>query len=181
MFLDKNRGVGRLLVGGKFFAVIFVAACGLVGLVSILGCGNNFNNAEKPLQDEPPPRMVTIQFANLSTTEAVNVDFYLSYERMEFMPNGLFVSGNFFTEGVGVAGTGVIEPRSSDSIEIECTEFLSIGTTGGRFVDGESGESLGVGVPRWLQEGPLAICDGEVTFVYRSEEEGFNTTIVLKN
>lgn len=177
MHFGRNGWLAGFLMVGKF-----VVAWGiLIGSVSLWGCGTNFNNAGKTLQDEPPKRFVTINFANVSDTEAVNVDFYVSYDRLDAMPGALFVAGHYYTEGVGVAGTGVVEPRSTDTIVMDCTDLFSIGTTGGRFVDGETGESLGAGAPRWLQEGPLAICDGEVTFAYRSEAGGFNTTIVLKN
>jgi len=177
MYLCRKYWVWDFDYAGKL-----VTLCGLLlATISFFGCGTNPNNTEKPLQDEEPKRLVTIHFANLSSTEAVNVDFYVSYDRLEVIPNSLFTAGYYYTEGVGVAGTGVVEPRSTDTIEIECTDVFSIGTTGGRFVDGETGDSLGNGKPRWLQEGPLAICDGEVTFVFRSEDTGFNTTIVLKN
>ena len=41
---------------------------------------------------------------------------------------------------------------------------LTLGTSGGQFLDAESGALRGRGTPRWAQEGPLALCGGEITF-----------------
>lgn len=148
------------------------------------GCTTNLNEAARPFDqqgDQTSRRVITIRFANLSEVDAVNVDFFVTYASLSVLPNDLFVPQNFYTNDIGVAGTGVLEPRVIDEIEIECTETMTIGTTGGRFLDNESGDHRGVGTSRWLQEGPLALCDGLVIFVYRNDESGFHTTVVVQN
>lgn len=156
----------------------------LIAAISLIpGCPMAFDGVTRPnTEDDPvPQRFVTIRFANLSFTEAVHVDFYATNVPLINVPEDLFVPSNLITASVGIAGTGVVEARSSDEIKFPCTVNLTIGTTGGRFIDNESGEARGLGTARWLQEGPLAICDGVVIFAYRSEETGFNTTVAVGN
>lgn len=176
-----GKGSGIFGMRKKYYFIwryIFIPSVSL-----IFGCPMALDGINRPATgDDPvPQRFVTIRFANLSFTEAVHVDFYATNVPILNLPEELFVPANIITASVGVAGTGVVEARSTDEIKFPCTVNLSLGTTGGRFIDNESGEAKGLGTARWLQEGPLAVCDGVVIFAYRSETTGFDTTVAVGN
>ncbi len=130
--------------------------------------------------DEAPRRVtVTVRFRNLAVSEAVDVGLYVSNEVLEEIPEDLFSDENRITASIGVAGTGIIEPLDGDVIELDCSENLVIGIDGGSFLDNETGEARGMGTVRWLREGPLALCGGEITFVYLPDSAGFRTTVIV--
>ena len=59
---------------------------------------------------------------------------------------------------------------------------MALGTTGGHFVDEESGADRGDGVQRWLQEGAQFTCGAEIVFEYSSLGDGaFNTVLLLSD
>ncbi|RME41468.1 MAG: hypothetical protein D6788_01150 [Planctomycetota bacterium] len=124
---------------------------------------------------------MTVQFRNFTAGEAVDVGFFVSPTPPVVLPDDLFVEENRFLTSVGVAGTGIVQPLSQDIIEIPCSEGLTLGTSGGRFVDNETGELRGVGQPRWVQEGPLALCDAIVTFEFDGDGTEFTTRVLIGN
>ena len=128
---------------------------------------------------ETPDGFVTVRFRNLTASEAVDVQFYATNERLENWPEDLFDPAYLVTTSIGVAGTGIIRPSQVDIIELPCSDGLTIGTLGGSFVDDESGEPRGVGVPRWAQDGPLPLCNNVVTFDYTSNEGVFSTALSI--
>ena len=133
------------------------------------------NAASDPIR--PSPETVVIRFSNLTATESVQVEFYASNTPLTNVPADLFVPQNLVTRSVGFAGTGIIQPNRFDIIEFPCTPNMTIGTTGGTFVDHESGEARGVGDTRWAQEGPLALCGSAVSFDYAGDGTVFTTVL----
>ncbi len=129
--------------------------------------------------DDTTLEVVTIRFRNLTADEAVNVEFHASQEPLESLPEDLFAEEYLVTTSIGIAGTGIIRPWQEDVIEFSCTANLTIGTPGGSFVDDESGEPRGIGVPRWVQEGPLALCGSVVTFEFSGDGIDFTTSLII--
>jgi hypothetical protein len=162
--------------------MVVVLLAGLVAFAA--GCSFELVD-DVPLQGEPQiagdaapsEGVVTVRFRNPLDREAVDVEFYATNEPLDALPDDLFVGEYLVTASVGVAGTGIIQPLKQDVIQFPCTEVLTIGTGGGHFIDHETGEVLGSGTPRWLQEGPLALCGGVVTFEF-SVADGEYTTVV---
>ncbi len=129
--------------------------------------------------DRPTEDVVRIRFRNFTLNEAVDVEFHAANEPLENVPDDLFIPALRVTTSVGVAGTGIIQPRHEDVIEFPCTPDLTIGTSGGSFVDQETGEPRGVGIPRWMQEGPLVLCGNTVTFEFTDDGVDFTTFITI--
>ena len=129
--------------------------------------------------DDATADLVRIRFRNLTADEAVNVEFHVTQEPLENLPEDLFVEENLVTASIGIAGTGIIRPHKEDVIEFPCTPNLTIGTGGGSFVDDESGEPRGAGTPRWAQEGPLALCGSVVTFEFSGNGTDFSTALTI--
>lgn len=123
--------------------------------------------------------IVTIRFRNLTASEAVHVEFYATTQPLGVLPDDLFLPEHLVTASIGIAGTGIIPPQQPDVIEFPCTPTLTIGTLGGTFVDVESGEPRGQGVPRWAQEGPLGLCGSMVTFDFSGDPTAFGTTLSI--
>ena len=123
------------------------------------------------------PDTLVIRFRNLTTTESVQVGFFATNQDIFGLPDALFNADHQVTQSIGFAGTGIIQPGSFDLIEFPCTPSLSIGTSGGNFVDFESGEPRGRGVARWAQEGPLALCGAAVSFDFAFDGTNFTTAL----
>ena len=121
--------------------------------------------------EETDQTVVRIRFLNLTSANAVDVEFYASNEPVATLPDDLFVPANRITASIGVAGTGILQPANQDTIGFPCTSTLTLGTLGGSFVDNETGEPHGTGTARWIQEQPLGLCGGIVTFVYSRNDE----------
>jgi hypothetical protein len=133
-----------------------------------------------PGEGVPPDReIVRVRFANLTTQEAVDVEFFASNEPLENLPDDLLLPEHQVTASIGVAGTGIIEPGGQDVIEFPCTPNLTLGTRGGSFVDNETGEPRGAGTPRWAQQGPLALCGAVVMFRFSGDGVDFTTTLTI--
>lgn len=130
-------------------------------------------------RDQPTADAVIVRFRNLALSDAVNVEFYATNEPLETVPGDLFLPDNLVTASIGVAGTGIVQPRTEDAIVLPCTANLTVGTAGGSFADNESGEPRGLGAPRWAQEGPLALCGAVVTFEFSGDDAGFITILTI--
>jgi hypothetical protein len=143
--------------------------------VEIPDPGNGDPNGDP--QPTPGPT-VTIRFANL-TDLAVLADVYVSTNGADLDPEVIFTDDNQLTEGVGLASTGVLVPQSTDETEVACIDGIVVATTGGEFRDADTGESLGVGPQRILQEGLVFDCGAIITFVYRLDAGVFNVVVTL--
>lgn len=136
-----------------------------------------------PAEMSPPeaqPDVVKVIFQNLSTTDAVDVQFFVSQASLIDIMNELFVDENAVSRTIGVAGTGILEPESSDTFERACSDTLTMGTLGGLFFDNETGDSTGAGSPRWFQELGLGLCRSVVTISYASVGDTFTTNITIE-
>ena len=74
-----------------------------------------------------------IYVSNLSPTEAVDVQFHATNDPLTVLPDDLFVEATATSTGIGVAGTGIIQPLDGDLITFPCTADLSLGTAGAIF------------------------------------------------
>ncbi len=166
----------------------------LVTLAAMLSSGGAgcavdlpFDDPTAVLSDDPAPAadpktaIVTIRFRNLAVDEAVNVEFYATNEPLVSLPDDLFVERNLVTAGVGIAGTGILEPLRDDTVEFPCTEHLVVGTLGGTFLDNETGETRGTGVARWAQDAALGLCGHKILFEFVNEFGTFSTRIAVGN
>lgn len=155
-------------------------AFGIAGAM-LAGCSIQFGPGDGNGNDNGDPvQAVTIRFENATTMAAVDVEFYATNDEIDTLPDDLFVSGNLFKENIGVAGSGLIQPLMFDQIEFPCTNDLVIGTTGGTFLDNESGEDLGTGTQIVAQETLLGLCGGTVTLLYFREGSEYRTRLLIE-
>ena len=136
-------------------------------------------SAASPERPEVSEDTVLVRFRNLTLTDAVNVEFYATNDGVIMLPDDLFVDEHLIAKNLGVAGTGLIQPRREDIIDFPCTSQLVLGTRGGSFVDNDSGMERGVGTARWAQEGPLSLCGGIVTFIFHNTGDEFQTDLIV--
>jgi hypothetical protein len=122
--------------------------------------------------------VVTLRLANL-TELAVEAEIYISTNGQANTPDTLFTNEYLLTNGVGLASTGVLIPETLDIVQFECDTGLVIGTAGGVFQDAETGEVLGAGVRRLLQEDLVFDCGAIVTFAYREVDGAFTVDVSL--
>ncbi len=170
--MDRMKLPSARRVAGKAWLIGMVAStlgCSSIeGLLGISGSDDGVDIADD---------VVAVAFRNLTTTDAVNVEFYATSDPLVALPDGLFLPGNLVSAHIGVAGTGIVRPLSNDVIEFPCDENLVIGTLGGTFSDDESGEFRGTGERRWAEAGPLGLCGNVVTFEFASEGGTFTTNV----
>lgn len=176
----KGQGC-RLLCRRGVGLVFAVTAC-------FSGCGLEIDPGpgrvgDEPTPDDPPAAadVVTVRFRVFTSNEAVDVAFFATNDPLEVLPDDLFLPANAFSASIGLAGTGIVPPLSEDVIVFPCSETLTLGTTGGRFLDSETGDLLGTGVARWATEGPLGLCGSIVTFEYSGAEGARTTSLTIGN
>jgi hypothetical protein len=162
----------------------------IAGTAALAGCAARFEapgsestaNRNSPVTNPPATddSMVRVRFRN-ETTAVVETQFYATNESVATIPDDLFVPANLVTVtedgGIGVAGSGLLPPGTSDAIDFPCTDNLLLGTTGGRFQDAERGTDLGEGPRRWLEEGAVFDCGATITFTYKEEGDGFTVAV----
>lgn len=127
-----------------------------------------------------PDATVTVRFRNLTTSDAVDVEFFATNEPLDNLPDDLFLDSNSVTASIGLAGSGLVGPGQEDEIEFPCTEDLVLGTLGGTFLDDESGETQGTGDQRWSEEGPQFSCGTTIVFEYSTVGDTFVTQLKLE-
>lgn len=175
----KRQGCRRLLPGGAGLALAVV--------VCLSGCGFEIEPGAGRIGDDPEPDapaagdVVTVRFRVFTAQEAVDVEFFATNDPLEVIPGDLFVPANAFSASVGLAGTGIVPPLSEDVILFPCSPTLTLGTTGGTFLDSETGEPRGTGVARWASEGPLGLCGAIVTFEFAGAEDARTTVLTIGN
>lgn len=130
--------------------------------------------------DPTAPDTVLVVFRNLSITDAVQVNFYAALDPLSNLPDDLFVPANLNTAGVGVAGTGIVQPAQFDFLrDFPCTDDLVIGTSGGQFLDNDTGEVRGTSAARWVEASSVGFCGAAVTFTFSVEDGEFRTSIAI--
>lgn len=169
-----NVSLGLL---GAFVSLLLIPACSF----ELLATGDLPADTIMPPVDDDPgtANKVTVRFINLTEDQAVDVEFYVEQEPIDNIPDDLFVAGNLITRSIGVAGSGLVPPRTADEISLDCNPDLIFGTRGGRFLDAESGDLVGEGEPRWVQEGPLGLCGTVVAIEFFRDGSGFRTGITV--
>jgi len=166
--------------------VVCVLGFGAVALLTF-GCGvlaptagNGSGGGQSLAQTDTGQgraNVVTVRFVNLTDTSAVDVQFYVSNEAIESVPDDLFVDANLVTRSIGLAGSGIIAPRATDSIQLPCASDLTLGSLGGVFTEAESGDVLGTGQSRWVTEDPVGFCGQQVTFEFSKVDDAYLTRV----
>ncbi len=131
------------------------------------GEGGTFNN------------VVLVRFWNNTADLAVDVQFYAADEPLDTLPGDLLIDDYRVTRSIGLAGRAIIAPGMADAISYPCTENLTLGTAGGEFLEAETGDFRGAGIPRWVQNGPLGLCGLTVTFEFSTNGETFSTQLTV--
>ncbi len=146
-------------------------------IVAGTGCSFQPSNGDDPPNGNgAEPGTVLIVFRNLSLSDAVQVNFHASEGPFGVLPDELFIEANLITRDIGVAGTGIIQPQGFDFLrDFPCSGDLVLGTSGGHFLDNESGDQTGIGPVRWAQASALGFCGGAVTFTFNSSGGQFTT------
>ncbi len=124
---------------------------------------------------------VIVVFKNLTNSEAVDVEFHSTAEPLQNMPEDLFDPDNNFRilQGIGTGGSGRLAPGQEDSIKLDCSEDLALGTAGGTFVDNETGDERGRGNQQWLQGGGQFSCGKTFIFQFAGSGSSFTTEILI--
>jgi hypothetical protein len=122
---------------------------------------------------------LTVRFEN-HTLRAVDVQLYATGQPVNILEADLFAPANQVTQGIGFAGSGVIQAGASDEVVLTCANVNTIGTRGGRFLDQDSGEQVGIGQQRVLFLGLQFACGDQVTFIYSSSGGGFQTSLRIE-
>lgn len=172
-----GTGAGRWSVWMAVLGCLAILPACDVTIVSP-NSNSNTNDNESPGSQVPDPK-VTLVVGNL-TSVAVDAEIYISTNGPGISAEELFVAENKFTDGIGLASSGVMEPTSDDRVEIPCADGLVIGTAGGRFLDPDTGDELGSGPPRILQEGLVFDCEATLTLVFRVEDGDFTVAVALE-
>jgi hypothetical protein len=133
--------------------------------------------AEEP---SPPPATITVQLINGSAVYAIDVSLYASNTPVTDVATDLFVPQNQVTTDVGFAGTGLIPPGETDTVELPCATTAVFGTPGGIFVDVNSGAEIGPGAQRVAQRDVLYGCGDIVTLRFRPDGAGFTTDLLVE-
>jgi len=158
----------------------------LLAVVLAVGCGGCDSvsppDAQPPAEDvgRPVDQTVTVAFRNTSVADTVDVQFYAAAVAAEGLPDALFQPENRIIAHVGIAGTGLILPGATDSVEVDCVPGLVIGTAGGRFLDSDSGEVTGESDPRILQVDFLGVCGAVVGLSFNSGDGTFTTKLEIR-
>ncbi len=193
------RSISRIPVIAALIAigVLFAASGCTLDFVAPDGVGNGNDNGSNSNDNGSdsggdgdsgdPAEVISIGFRNFATTEAVRLDFYLARGAIADLPDSLFVAENLVGgdvdvdgQGLGVANQAIVEARKQDWISVPCGAALTVGTTGGTFLDEESGEIRGVGTARWAQEDAQFSCGAVVVFEYAPGGDGFTTTLLIE-
>jgi hypothetical protein len=168
-----------------FAGVLFSAGCSLdVGVGGGGSSGDNDNDNGTPTSSNDA---IIVVFRNLADDEAVDVEFYFAEGPLENVPEDLFLDENRVRDGrviqehdgIGLINSAILAPHEVDGFELSCDRELSLGTSGGMFLDAETGEELGTGARRWAQQGEQFDCGAIIEFTYDSDRDGFTTTLAL--
>ncbi|MBN1513003.1 MAG: hypothetical protein JXB13_13390 [Phycisphaerae bacterium] len=170
-----------------------ICVCGLAGVFAIIaaltGCAagpapegaqgpptNGNTPGENTNSSLPGDASVLVRFVN-ETNSVVEVQFHATLDDIGSSEESLFAPQYLVIDGIGVAGTGLLIPRSADTIEWHCSDGLVIGVAGGRFLDPDSGAELGTGTPRMVQQGLVFDCGATITFTYQETGYGYTVSV----
>jgi len=161
---------------GAILAALLLAvpACDSVQIVIDPSEDTN-SDVPQPVPEEP----LVVRLAN-TTAVAVDAQVYVSTNAFDNTADTLFVEENLFSEGIGLAATGLLAPTTTDIAEMACTTGFVLGTAGGSFRDPETGAELGKGTPRILQQGLVFDCNAQITFMYSLEDGVYSVYMALE-
>lgn len=126
-----------------------------------------------------PDDSVQLRLRNLTVDQAVDVEVHVTAVSPDMLPDDLFVEENFFGVGIGLGGNGRIGPDEETSIDLPCSDGMTIGTLGGAFLDVVTGELLGHGNQLWLQEGAQFSCGAVILFEFQNDGDDYFATLFL--
>jgi len=124
----------------------------------------------------PGEASVLVRFVN-ETDVVVEVQFHATLDDIGGSADALFVPQYLVIQDIGVAGTGLLIPKSADTIKWPCTDGLIVGVAGGQFLDPNSGAELGTGPARIIQQGLVFDCGATITFRYQETDAGFSVAV----
>ena len=157
---------------GRMGILVVAAVVGAAGA----GCGIEFTAQIIDDDTGVAADQTEVRFRNV-TPYALHVEFYATNGAVQTLPGDLFAAENLITAGIGTGGTGVLGPGTSDVVTLSCAPRLVLGTTGGTFVDPDSGAEIGLGTEQYLQQ-TITLCGREVTITYREADAGtFETQV----
>ncbi len=159
---------------------------GLLLVLATVGLGGGCETGVAPLAGSgagaPVPAtaddesLVRVSFVN-ETDTVVETQFYVLPQGAGATVDQLMLPNNLVTEGVGVAGTGLLIPLTADHIEVACEDGLTLGVAGGRFLDPDTGEERGRGPARVVQQGLVFDCGAEIVFTYKAQGGGYTVVV----
>lgn len=126
-----------------------------------------------------PSDSVRVRFVNQSPY-ALDVEFHAAESAGEDIAAALFVAENEIREGLGFAGTGLIDKNGSDDLTLPCADVAVVGTLGGRFVNPDGGQLIGTGRQRLAVKGLQYTCGETITFVFDDAGSAFTTSLVIR-
>ncbi len=119
-----------------------------------------------------PERITTVLLVNESEL-AVDTQFFVLNDVSFSQPDDLFADPNQFRRGVGFLSLGVLAPGEIVEVTLQCGTALTIGTTGGQFLDPETGDEVTTGTTRRIATlGPQFDCLDTVTITYNVSASG---------
>lgn len=154
-----------------------MVAIGLILTAGLFAPGQSCITISGNDDDEPSggeENAVTVRFVN-HTARAVDVEFYLTANTVTDIGADLFAPGNKVTAEIGFAGSGLLEAGAADQIVIACDDATALGTTGGLFLNANTGSQLGRGRQLTLFKGLQYGCGDVVTFTYSESGGEFST------
>ncbi|MCP4589986.1 MAG: hypothetical protein GY842_04525 [bacterium] len=176
MSSSNQTGVSWGLLLVTLFVPIGCAGCSALGPTT--GSEDRSDAPEPAASAEEPPSLdsIRIEFRNLSSN-AVDTQFYVASEPVAALPDGLLIPENLVQAGIGVGGTGILGPLTTDEVDVTCAEQVVVGTGGGEFLDANLGTVLGQGPVRFMQSDFQFDCGAELVFEYTQTDGGFSVTV----
>lgn len=164
------------------YATRILLCSGILPLLVAGTCVTVTNVVPGPDDDDgnPPSDSVTVRLINASASSAVDVQLYATAGQVSNVDTDLFIPANQIVAGIGFAGSGLLEAGAVDEVTLSCANAFAVGTRGGRFVDRDTGQELGVGTQRVLLQGLQFTCGDVLTFTYTAAGGQYETNIRIE-
>lgn len=154
------------------------SACDIALTTDFIPPATSNNRPSTPTVTEIPlpDPIVTVILANESDV-AVDTQLFVLNDVNNPQVDELFAERNQFRRGIGFLSLGILAPGEIVEVTLDCGSALTVGTTGGQFLDPETGDEITNGdTPRTATLGPQFDCLGTVVFTYRLDENGVGTS-----
>jgi len=173
-------GPVRWFRGSVYTGVALVFALGSGCAIEFLPGGNaDAGGAGSGSDVRPDQSRVVVRLRNLADNEPVDVDFYAMSGVVSDVEAELFLEEHSYGDGIGLGANGRLAAGEEAVIELDCQAGLTLGTTGGTFLDLVTGEERGTGTLRWVMEGAQFSCGAIVVFEFSPADEGYQTRLFL--